>query len=229
MIAVIVICFLALTAAALTLFLWQRPSPGTNTDREIAPPRFAGLFSSGESSASAANANATEILRLRANLFDRARAGDVATLSEAHSTEDSALYREVLDALIDSASDNHERFRGLVSHISKSDELRANKQLAEHSMKAWETAPDRRSTIEMMHIAALSDDAAVYQHAVELVIAHWQKGELIEFSGPELIELFDSQFWILAPEARGGGAGFALKRKLAGIRRELATTMPARP
>jgi hypothetical protein len=81
----------------------------------------------------------------------------------------------------------------------------------------------------MMHIAALSDDAVVYQRAVELAIAYWLKGNLIEFSPEELIELFDSQFWILAPEARRGGAGFALKRKLAGVRRELATTTPARP
>jgi len=77
--------------------------------------------------------------------------------------------------------------------------------------------------------AALSDDAMVYQQAVELVIAHWQKGKLGEFGPEELIELFDSQFWILAPEARHGGAGFALKRRLAAVRRELATTTPARP
>ena len=227
MVTIIVICFLALTLAALTFHLWQRPTSGANPDRELAPPRFAGLFSSRESSGSEANTKATEALRLRANLIDRARAGDLTTLSETHPP----LYSEVLDALTDSAFDNHERFRTLVSHISQSNKLRGNKQLAEHLMAVWETAeaaPDRRSTIEMMHIAALSDDAVVYQHAVELVIAHWQKGKLIEFSSRELIELFDSQFWILAPEARRGGAGFALKRKLAGVRRELATTTPAR-
>jgi hypothetical protein len=226
MFAVIVICFLALTATA--FYLWLRPSNGRNPESELAPPRFAGLFSSRESSGSEANTKGTEALRLRANLIDRARAGDLTTLSETHPP----VYSEVLDALIDSASDNHERFRTLVSHISKSNGLRGNKQLAEHLMASWETAeaaPDRRSTIEMMHIAALSDDAVVYQHAVELVIAHWQRGKLIEFSPIELIELFDSQFWILAPEARRGGAGFALKRKLTGVRRELATTTPARP
>lgn len=225
MVAVIVICFLALTAAA--FYFWLRPSYGGNPDRELAPPRFAGLFSSGESSDLDANKE-TETLRLRENLIDRARAGDLTTLSETHSIEDADLYRNVLDALIGSTADNRERFRELASHISKSKDQRGNKQLAEQLMAIWETAPDRRSTIEMMHIAALSDDAVVYQHAVEVVIAHWQKGELIEFSPEELIELFDSQFWILAPEARSGGAGFALKRKLAGVRRELATTTPVR-
>ena len=227
MVAVIVICFLALTAAA--YFFWLRPPYGRNPESELAPPRFAGLFSSEQMPALEADPNATEALRLRASLVDRARAGDVTTLSETHSLEDRELYCKVLDALIESAADNHERFLALVSHISKSNELRGNKQLAEHLMALWEAAPDRRSTIEMMHIAALSDDAVVYQRAVELIIAHWQTGELKEFSPDELIELFESQFWILSPEARLGGAGFALKRKLAGVRGELATITPARP
>lgn len=220
MVAVIVICFLALTAAA--YYFWLRPSYRRNPDRELAPPRFAGLFSSEHVPALEADPKATEALRLRANLVDRAHAGDLATLSETHSLEDGELYCKVLDALIDSASDNHETFRNLISHVSKSNELRGNKQLAEHLMTLWEAAPDRRSTVEMMHIAALSDDALVYQRAVELIIAHWQNGELNEFSTDELIELFESQFWILAPEARVGGAGFALKRKLASVRSELA-------
>ena len=227
MVAVIVICFLALTAAA--YYFWLRPSYRGNPESELAPPRFAGLFSSEQMPALEADPKATEALRLRANLFDRARAGDVATLSEAHTLEDAEVYCEVLDALIESAADNHETFRALVSHISTSNELRGSKRLAEHLMALWEAAPDRRSTVEMMHIAALSDDAVVYQRAVELIIAHWEKGELEEFSPDELIELFESQFWILAPEARLGGAGFSLKRKLADVRRELATMTPARP
>ena len=226
MVAVIVICFLALTAAA--YYFWLRPSYGRNTDSELAPPRFAGLFSSDQTPALEAP-KATEALRLRASLVNRARAGEMAALSEAHSLEDGELYCEVLNALIESAANNHQTFRALISHISKSNELRGNKKLAEHLMALWEAAPDRRSTIEMMHIAALSDDAVVYQRAVELIVAHWQKGELKEFSPDELIELFESQFWILAAEARLGGAGFALKRRLAGVRRELATMTPARP
>jgi hypothetical protein len=218
MVAVIVICFLALTAAA--YYFWLRPSYGGNPDRELAPPRFAGLFSSEQVPALEADPGATE--RLRANLVDRARAGDLATLSETHSLEDGELYCKVLDALIESASDNHETLRALISHVSKSNGLRGNKQLVEHLMRFWKAGPDRRSTVEMMHIAALSDDAVVYQRVVELIIAHWQEGELQEFTPDELIELFESQFWVLAPEARVGGAGFALKRKLASVRSELA-------
>lgn len=227
MVALIVICFLALTATA--FYFWFRPSYGGNPSRELAPPRFAGLFSSDQTPALEADPKATAALRLRASLVGRARAGDLAALSEAHSLGDGELYCEVLNALIESTVDNHQTFRALISNVSKSNELRGNKKLAEHLIALWEAAPDRRSTVEMMHIAALSDDAVAYQRALELIIAHWQRGELKEFSPDELIELFESQFWILAPEARLGGAGFALKRRLAGVRRELTTMTPARP
>lgn len=227
MVAVIVICLIALATAA--YYFWLRPSHGRDSDHELAPPRFAGFLSSERLPDSQADIKGMEASRLRARLIDRARAGDLTTLSEAHSIEDSTLYYEVLDALIDSASDGNEQFRALVSHIAKSKDFRGNKRLAEHLMAIWETAPDRRSTIEMMHVAALSDDAGVYRNIVELIIGYWQKGALVEFSSAELIELFDSQFWVLAPEARKGGAGFALKGKLADVRRDLATPTPVRP
>jgi hypothetical protein len=86
----------------------------------------------------------------------------------------------------------------------------------------WRDNVDRRSTTQMMHIAALSDDPGVYEQAVEIVLEHWRSGKLQQFSVDELIALFESQYWILALEARRGGAGFALKRKLVEIRRELA-------
>jgi hypothetical protein len=111
MVTIIVICFLALTLAALTFQLWRRPASGANSDRELAPPRFAGLFSSEKSADSEADTKESEALRRGANLIDRARAGDLTTLSETHSIEDAALYCKVLDALIDSASDSQERLR----------------------------------------------------------------------------------------------------------------------
>ncbi|HJZ68015.1 MAG TPA: hypothetical protein VKF81_07835 [Blastocatellia bacterium] len=229
MIALIVILFVALAGAALTLYLWQRTSNKSSAELEIEPRRFAGLFADRRSSAASASAKAkTDTSQLRANLIGRARDGDLTTLSEASSSRDTALYGEVLDALIDSAYGSQEKLSALVNRISNSNELRANKQLAEQVLATWKAAPDRRSTTEMIHVAALSDDAEVYQQAIELVTSFWQQGKLREFRGEELVELFNSQYWILAHEARRGGAGFALKRKLAGVRRELAAATPAR-
>jgi len=161
-------------------------------------------------------------------LRELARSGDLNALTEAHSAHDSALYADVLDGLVEWASERQENLAALVSLVSKSNELRANKQLARRLIETWKTAPDRRSTTEMIHIAALSDDALTYEQAVEAALEVWRSGRLPGFSPEELVELFVSQYWVIAPEARRGGVGFALKRRLLGVRRELATTTPAR-
>ena len=226
MIAIIVILLLAVIGTVLTFYL-RRPSVG-KPDTELAPPGMAGLFATRDASGRATETAELEASSIRANLLDRARAGDVQALIETRSLADATLYNDVLDALIEPAGDSREKLGTLVSFISANPELRANKRLAELVMNTWEARPDRRSTVEMMHIAALSDDPATYQGAVELVVSLWQKGKLIEFRSEDLIELFESQFWMLAPEARRGGAAFALKQKLADVRRELAMTTPTR-
>jgi len=228
MIALVVILVLALTGLAFTLYLWQRTPNKAGAEHEIEPRRFAGLFAVRHSAADPAANEEADNSRFRASLVDRARNDDLTTLSEAHADGDGTLYGDVLDALIESAYGNQEKLSALVTRISKSSDLRANKQLAEQVFATWKAAPDRRSTTEMIHVAALSDDAEVYQQAIELVTSSWQQGKLREFRAEELVELFNSQYWILAPEARRGGAGFALKRKLAGVRRELAAATPAR-
>ena len=223
MIVIIAISFFAILVAAFTVYR-KRIRLDATSDRELAPLRFDGLFADQVSALQPAELeNATCAPAARTELIERSRRGDQETLSEAHSTGDAVLYGEVLDALIESTSGSQENFEALVSRISKSSELRGNKRLAQRSIDSWKTSTDRRSTAQMLHIAALSDDAAVYEQAVEVVFECWQGGALEQYSSEELVELFESQYWILAPEARRGGAGFALKRKLAGIRRELAT------
>jgi hypothetical protein len=73
----------------------------------------------------------------------------------------------------------------------------------------------------MLHIAALSDDAAVYQKAVETALTFWRDGHLIDISAVELRSILDGEFWILSSPTRSSGAGFLLKRALNGARREL--------
>lgn len=219
MLAILVILFLALTGAAFTLFLWQRTRPGAREDARLQPRQFGGLF---EDRGLSGVQQPTGIAELRPALLERARGGELETLAEAHAAGDRELYHEVLDALVDSVSDRQTDLPRLVSYISKSNDFRGNMLLAERLIQAWKTAPDRRATAELMHIAALSDDAATYERAVETVLEYWRRGKLAGIRAEELSELFVSQFWLIAPEARGGGVGFALKRKLLGVRRELA-------
>jgi hypothetical protein len=73
----------------------------------------------------------------------------------------------------------------------------------------------------MLHVAALSGDANLYQTAIETAYQFWRERRLTEISADELRQLMESEFWILAPIVRNSGAGFVLKRKLAQLRRQL--------
>lgn len=227
MIAIIVISFLALIGAVLTIYKWRRTPPDPNAHPVLPAPRFTGLFERADAPSPVDERKQTIASKRRA-LLELASSGDLNTLFQAHSTGDATLYSDVLSALVERARERQETFADLVSHISKSNELRANKQLAQGARAAWKADPNRRSTTEMIHIAALSDDAETYEQAIEAALDLWRRGELAQFSAEELAELFVSQYWVLAPEARRGGVGFALKRRLSGVRRELATTTSPR-
>ena len=227
MIAIIVISFLALIGAVFTIYIWQRTSAEENGHPVLPRPHFGGLFARTDAALLVEEPQET-IESKRQKLLKLARSGDLNALSEAQSTHGAELYADVLEALVKWASERQENLAALVSHVSKSNELRANKELARRLIETWKKTPDRRSTIEMIHVAALSDDAETYEQAIDAALEVWRDGKLAQFSAEEMVELFISQYWVIAPEARRGGVGFALKRRLLGVRRELATATSAR-
>ena len=105
-----------------------------------------------------------------------------------------------------------------VSMVSKTLDTKA---AAEALIESFPAAPDRNSTVRMLHAAALSDDAATYQKAVEAALRAWCEHNLKDLSASDLEALFTSEFWVLSSETRSSGAGFVLKRALASVRREL--------
>lgn len=151
----------------------------------------------------------------------RARQGDLATLARAQASGHLDCYSEVLDALIEEAAENDEKLRAIAAHIAASDQLRASTGLAEALISVCERAPGRSAIAEMLRTAALTDDATVFQKAVEAALAHWRQGRA-QMTAEKLHLLIESQYWTLAPEARRSGAGFILKRSLIRARRELA-------
>lgn len=225
MVLIIFIAFLALIGAVFLIYAVQ--SRPTQREIEPIPPsrHFDGLFESNRAVVPADLRQQTN--ERRQNLLDRARRGDFTALGEASDVSNSTLYNDVLDSLVDWAAESQEKLEALVSHI-KSNELRGNKRLAKLVIENWRAAPGRRLTIEMIHIAALSDDAETYAQAVDDVMDLWRRGYLAKLSSDELVELFVSQFWVIAPESRRGGGGYALKRRLLGLRRELASATPVR-
>lgn len=131
-----------------------------------------------------------------------------------------------------------EERRGLFSDV-RVNELRpaTKKQLAESpkvdaetfqeaikAIKAFEESPNRTTTTNLLHIAALADDAKNYGRAVELVLSSWRDSSLSDLSARELQALFNSQYWVLSSRTRTSGAGFVLKETLSSANRELEST-----
>jgi hypothetical protein len=217
---ILIILVIMLATAGFIFTVNRRALPEKTGPRAFPPPGSALLFTS--------DAEAEEqIDNRRTMLAERAAGGDIAALTDAHATGDVKLYGEILDALIDARA-RQGNLRDLVNHIASNNGLRTNARLAEQVIQSWELAPDRRSTIEMVYIAALSDDAGTYEKAVERAVEAWRNGKLSDFKPEELIALVESQYWELASQARSGGAGHVLKRRLADVRRDLVAATSGR-
>jgi phosphatidylserine/phosphatidylglycerophosphate/cardiolipin synthase-like enzyme len=89
------------------------------------------------------------------------------------------------------------------------------------AIRAWQQSPNKNSTVKLLHVAALSDDAKNYRRAIELVLMSWRDGSLADLSAKDLQSLFNSEYWVLSSRTRISGAGFVLKRTLSNANREL--------
>lgn len=224
MVTLLITAFLLLAGISYVIYLWQRPSSTRGAEFQLAPPRAVRLFDELNSNEAplALPSGEENSAEHRQSLLTRAAEGDKETLLEASATDDAALYDEILNALVERAGSD-QQLLALVSYIVRSDAtLRVNKLLAEKFIASWKSSPDRNSTAKMLHIAALADDANIYQTAIETAHQFWRDRKLTDISADELRQLFESEFWLLAPATRNSGAGFLLKRKLAHLRRQLA-------
>jgi hypothetical protein len=227
MVTLLITSFLLLAGITYAVYLWQRPSSQREADLSLPPPPSGvrGLFDINDEMESRPRQLSADQVALEASerraLVERATAGDKETLIVAHATLDAAFYDEVLNRLVESA-DSEKGLLALASYIARSESpLRVNRHLAEKFIESWKHAPDRNSTARMLHVAALSDDASIYQTAIETVYKFWRARKLTGVNADELRQLIESEFWILAPAVRNSGAGFVLKRKLAQLRRQL--------
>ncbi len=233
--AALIISIFLLAAASYIIFRSKRSSSHEGTNRVLMPPRPRSLFgphhdvaealtlsNAKKESEAAASERAAELRR-------RALMGDRAALHDAHGSGDAKLYQETLDALAIHAGDSAEAIGALASYITESDQLRANTGLAEAMMRVWWAAPDLASTARLLHIAALSGDAAVFEKAIEAAFQFWQEGKLPQVTAENLYGLFESEYWLLAPDAVRSGDGFTLRHKLAEMRRRLKSNSRRTP
>jgi hypothetical protein len=155
----------------------------------------------------------------RSALCERAGQFDLTALDDAEG--DAQLYQEILDIFINRGLASQEDLQALVSHISKSRELSANARLAELMIETFKNSPNKRTLSQMLHLAARSADATLYEKSIESAIEFWKQGLLPQLPGKDLLALVESEYWLLSSEAKRSGAGFVLKESLARLRRDL--------
>jgi hypothetical protein len=227
MVIVLVTSILLFAAISYAIHRWQRSSSSENAERFF-PPSHAGLLfgrlSRAEEDALLAAETEAQRTAQRADLLARVAEGDKGALVEASDTNDAELYDDVLDALTARAQSGPSLL-SLVSYIARNERLHVNSKLATRFIESCRSAPDRGSTAKMLHVAARSGDANVYQQAIETAAQFWRDQRVPSLSANELRQLIESEYWLLPAASRNSGAGFVLKRTLARLRRELATSI----
>lgn len=216
--AILIISVFLLFVASFAILRTKR-SRSTEEARELP----AGLSPRGLFDAAPADESSKESPEqvMRGELRERAARGDLSALAEARASDDAALYRFVLDGLVGRASGDAARVRELAAHLAGGRDLRASPELAEMLLGEWRREPTRASTVELLRVSALSDDAGTFGRAVTEVLELWEGGELAALGAEDLRSLFDAEYWLLSSEAKRSGAGFVLKQKLADARRRL--------
>jgi hypothetical protein len=228
MVTLLITSFLLLAAISYAFYCWQRSPSERDAEHSLMPPRFHGLFADDAIDATRASRLSDNMSSVtseeRAAFKERAARSDKTVLPDALACGDTALYDEILNTLVEQA-DSDKKLLALVSYVAREEKLRVNCRLAEAFVESWKISPDRSATAKMLHVAALADDAALYQKAVETALLFWRERRLPDISAEELRTLMESEYWLLSTGVRNSGAGFVLKLKLAGLRRELAAAM----
>lgn len=158
----------------------------------------------------------------RRRLLRRAAEGDKVALDEAREYSDAAFYRDILQALVARAEGDEEALRSIAEYIVDSRALRSSGEFAAMMIERLSEAPDQSSLVGALHLAALSDDAAVFKRAVEVALRLFSEGRLPRISAEDFLATVESAYWLIEAEVRSSGSGFLLKRLIADVRRELA-------
>src|SRR6266508_3496797 len=201
------ISILLLAVAVFALQRRKRRTPPIEPDFLSEPRGFDGLF---------AEQHAEEM-----KLLAQAE-GDKTALDDAHTPGDAEFYREILRTLVAQADGDEEALRSIAGHIVDSSALRSSGEFAAMIIERLSAAPDRSSVVRALHLAALSDDAAVFKRAVQTASNLFGEGRLPQVSAEDFLATVEGAYWLFDAEVRSSGSGFLLKRLIADVRRGLA-------
>lgn len=157
----------------------------------------------------------------RRRLLGRAAEGDKTALDEARM-RGGEFYHEILRTIVAHAEGDEEKLRSIAEHIVDSRTLRSGGEFAAMMIERLSAAPDQSSLACMLHLAALSDDAAVFKRAVEVALKLFGEGRLPGLSAEDFLATVESAYWLIEAEVRSSGSGFLLKRLIIDVRRGLA-------
>jgi hypothetical protein len=219
------ISILLLAVAAFTLHLLKRRTAPQEPDFLPEPRGFDGLFAEQHAEEMKLLAQAEAERRAqeeRLGLLGRAAEGDKTALDEAHMRGDAEFYREILRRLVAHAEGDEGALRSIAEHIVDSRALRSSGEFAAVMIERLNVAPDQSSLVRALHLAALSDDAAVFGRAVEVALKIFGEGRLSQVSAEDFLATVDSVYWLIDAEVRSSGSGFLLKRLIVDVRRGLA-------
>jgi hypothetical protein len=219
------ISILLLAAAVFALGRRKRRLPPKEPDFLSEPRGFDGLFAEQHAEEIKLLAQAEAERRVREErqlLLGRAAEGDKTALDEAHTRGDAEFYREILRTLVAHAEGDEETLRSIAEHIVGSRALRSSGEFAAMFVGRLSAAPGRSSLVRALHLAALSDDAAVFKRAVETASNLFGEGRLPQVSAEDFLAAVEGAYWLIGAEVRNSGSGFLLKRLIADVRRGLA-------
>jgi len=222
---ILFISILLLAVATFAIRLLNRRRPPNEPDFLPEPTGFDGLFAEQHAEEMELFAQAEAERRAREereSLLERAAIGDRTTLDEARQRGDIAFYREILRAIVARVEGDEESLRSIAEYIINSRELRSSAEFAVMMIERWGRNSDQLSFAGALHLAALSDDAAVFKSAVEIALKFFREGRFPQVSAEDFLKTVESAYWLIDAEVRNTGAGFFLKRLIADVRRELA-------
>lgn len=203
---------------AVAVYFWQKPA-ATNQPEQLPPePHRRSLFTGEPAETPARNNPGLLSETQRREILVRAQGAEKSALKDAQTSNDPELYQEALKLIVEQAEGP--QLLSLVSYVCRND-LPVNSRLAEKFIESWKDSRNRNSTAQMLHVAALSNDAPTYGNAVQTALDSWLNGQLSLMSAEELRVMIDGEYWILSATTRSSGAGFILKQTLASARREL--------
>ncbi len=213
MVTLLITAVLIVSVFAVAVYFWQKPA---NKSENIELPTTVAPASLFPSTSNALQPSSVDDEKL--SFLARAKAGDLTVLVDARNHNS---YLQVLESIVAARSSNN-TIHTLAAFITEND-FRTERSLIDAATASWEVAPDRQLTIQLVHLAALSDDAALYDATVNRVLSAWRQKRL-NISNVEIISLITSEYWLLSSKARSSGDGFILKRTLSSARRELEGT-----